>query len=140
MNQNKKSLNTRFNPVIFPPLIYRAITFSFISSCNCHPPFLFSEIFLFLNSYPKPVYISPYSFQIPFIIFIYIYLNELRNRIVLFAPLYLSNYCVNGCEYCPYHMKNKNIKRKKLQPGPNLPMMTATAQKMSPEAMNPPSA
>lgn len=36
------------------------------------------------------------------------------NRIVLFAPLYLSNYCVNGCEYCPYHMKNKNIKRKKL--------------------------
>ncbi len=36
------------------------------------------------------------------------------NRIVMFAPLYLSNYCVNGCTYCPYHMKNKNICRKKL--------------------------
>lgn len=36
------------------------------------------------------------------------------NRIVLFAPLYLSNYCVNGCTYCPYHLKNKNITRKKL--------------------------
>lgn len=36
------------------------------------------------------------------------------NRIVLFAPLYLSNYCVNGCVYCPYHMKNKHIPRKKL--------------------------
>lgn len=36
------------------------------------------------------------------------------NRIVMFAPLYLSNYCVNGCVYCPYHMKNKNIARKKL--------------------------
>ena len=36
------------------------------------------------------------------------------NRIVLFAPLYLSNYCVNGCEYCPYHLKNKHIARKKL--------------------------
>ncbi|WP_195282450.1 [FeFe] hydrogenase H-cluster radical SAM maturase HydG [Harryflintia acetispora] len=36
------------------------------------------------------------------------------NRIVLFAPLYLSNYCVNGCVYCPYHYKNKNIRRKKL--------------------------
>ena len=36
------------------------------------------------------------------------------NRIVLFAPLYLSNYCVNGCLYCPYHIKNKNIPRKKL--------------------------
>ena len=36
------------------------------------------------------------------------------NRIVMFAPLYLSNYCVNGCLYCPYHMKNKNIARKKL--------------------------
>ncbi len=36
------------------------------------------------------------------------------NRIVMFAPLYLSNYCVNGCVYCPYHMKNKNIPRKKL--------------------------
>ena len=36
------------------------------------------------------------------------------NRIVLFAPLYLSNYCVNGCVYCPYHMKNKHITRKKL--------------------------
>jgi len=36
------------------------------------------------------------------------------NRIVMFAPLYLSNYCVNGCVYCPYHYKNKNITRKKL--------------------------
>ncbi len=36
------------------------------------------------------------------------------NRIVMFAPLYLSNYCINGCEYCPYHAKNKTIKRKKL--------------------------
>lgn len=36
------------------------------------------------------------------------------NRIVMFAPLYLSNYCVNGCVYCPYHAKNKNIARKKL--------------------------
>ncbi len=36
------------------------------------------------------------------------------NRIVLFAPLYLSNYCVNGCLYCPYHMKNGHIARKKL--------------------------
>lgn len=35
-------------------------------------------------------------------------------RIVLFAPLYLSNYCVNGCTYCPYHAKNKTIIRKKL--------------------------
>ncbi|MBQ5624804.1 MAG: [Phascolarctobacterium sp.] len=36
------------------------------------------------------------------------------NRIVMFAPLYLSNYCINGCIYCPYHMKNKHIARKKL--------------------------
>lgn len=36
------------------------------------------------------------------------------NRIVMFAPLYLSNYCINGCEYCPYHAKNKSITRKKL--------------------------
>ena len=36
------------------------------------------------------------------------------NRIVLFAPLYLSNYCVNGCVYCPYHYKNKNLDRVKL--------------------------
>lgn len=36
------------------------------------------------------------------------------NRIVLFAPLYLSNYCINGCVYCPYHAKNKEIPRKKL--------------------------
>lgn len=34
------------------------------------------------------------------------------NRIVMFAPLYLSNYCVNGCVYCPYHAKNKTIARK----------------------------
>ena len=36
------------------------------------------------------------------------------NRIVIFAPLYLSNYCINGCTYCPYHAKNKHIARKKL--------------------------
>ena len=36
------------------------------------------------------------------------------NRIVMFAPLYLSNYCVNGCVYCPYHIKNTKIARKKL--------------------------
>lgn len=36
------------------------------------------------------------------------------NRIVMFAPLYLSNYCVNGCVYCPYHLKNRHIARKKL--------------------------
>ena len=36
------------------------------------------------------------------------------NRIVMFAPLYLSNYCVNGCLYCPYHLKNKHMSRKKL--------------------------
>ena len=36
------------------------------------------------------------------------------NRIVLFAPLYLSNYCVNGCVYCPYHARNRTIPRKKL--------------------------
>lgn len=36
------------------------------------------------------------------------------NRIVIFAPLYLSNYCINGCVYCPYHSINRNIPRKKL--------------------------
>ena len=36
------------------------------------------------------------------------------KRIVMFAPLYLSNYCVNGCTYCPYHHQNKHICRKKL--------------------------
>ena len=36
------------------------------------------------------------------------------NRIVMFAPLYLSNYCINGCVYCPYHSVNKHIARKKL--------------------------
>lgn len=36
------------------------------------------------------------------------------NRIVMFAPLYLSNYCINGCTYCPYHAKNKTIHRRKL--------------------------
>lgn len=41
-------------------------------------------------------------------------LSYYGNRIVLFAPLYLSNHCVNGCLYCPYHAKNKNIPRKKL--------------------------
>ena len=36
------------------------------------------------------------------------------DRIVMFAPLYLSNYCINGCLYCPYHAKNRHIPRKKL--------------------------
>lgn len=36
------------------------------------------------------------------------------NRIVMFAPLYLSNYCINGCVYCPYHAKNKRMMRKKM--------------------------
>ncbi|MBQ7821926.1 MAG: [Clostridia bacterium] len=50
---------------------------------------------------------------------IYKIANEIKlafygNRIVIFAPLYLSNYCVNGCVYCPYHLKNKCIPRKKL--------------------------
>lgn len=36
------------------------------------------------------------------------------NRVVLFAPLYLSNYCINSCVYCPYHVKNRTITRKKL--------------------------
>ncbi|MBO5805922.1 MAG: [FeFe] hydrogenase H-cluster radical SAM maturase HydG [Tidjanibacter sp.] len=36
------------------------------------------------------------------------------NRIVMFAPLYLSNYCVNSCTYCPYHIANKTIPRRKL--------------------------
>lgn len=36
------------------------------------------------------------------------------NRVVLFAPLYLSNYCVNSCVYCPYHRQNKHIPRKKM--------------------------
>lgn len=36
------------------------------------------------------------------------------NRIVMFAPLYLSNHCVNGCVYCPYHARNKTIPRRKL--------------------------
>ena len=40
--------------------------------------------------------------------------NFYGNRIVMFAPLYLSNYCVNGCVYCTYHYKNKHIARKKL--------------------------
>ncbi|MBQ7573672.1 MAG: [Clostridia bacterium] len=40
--------------------------------------------------------------------------NIYGNRIVMFAPLYLSNYCINSCVYCPYHVKNKNICRKKL--------------------------
>ncbi len=40
--------------------------------------------------------------------------NFYGNRIVMFAPLYLSNYCVNGCVYCPYHVTNKHISRKKL--------------------------
>ena len=50
---------------------------------------------------------------------IYLLAQEIKdkfygNRIVMFAPLYLSNYCVNGCVYCPYHRQNKTIPRKKL--------------------------
>ena len=50
---------------------------------------------------------------------IYALANEIKhrfygNRIVMFAPLYLSNYCINGCVYCPYHAKNRTIRRKKL--------------------------
>ncbi len=50
---------------------------------------------------------------------IYALANQIKNdyygnRIVMFAPLYLSNYCVNGCLYCPYHLKNKHITRRKL--------------------------
>lgn len=41
------------------------------------------------------------------------------NRIVLFAPLYLSNYCVNGCVYCPYHLKNKTYCKKETDTGRN---------------------
>ena len=36
------------------------------------------------------------------------------NRIVMFAPLYLSNHCINGCTYCPYHATNRTIARRKL--------------------------
>ena len=39
------------------------------------------------------------------------------NRIVMFAPLYLSNYCVNGCLYCPYHLKKQNYSKKKIESG-----------------------
>lgn len=50
---------------------------------------------------------------------IYVLAKEIKEkiygrRIVMFAPLYLSNYCINGCTYCPYHKKNTHIKRKKL--------------------------
>ncbi len=50
---------------------------------------------------------------------IYTLANQIKNdfygnRIVMFAPLYLSNYCINGCVYCPYHLKNKTIPRKKM--------------------------
>ena len=41
------------------------------------------------------------------------------NRIVMFAPLYLSNYCVNGCVYCPYHAKNKMIRPPEIDAGRN---------------------
>ena len=50
---------------------------------------------------------------------IYALANQIKNdyygnRIVMFAPLYLSNYCVNGCLYCPYHLKNKHLTRRML--------------------------
>ena len=41
------------------------------------------------------------------------------NRIVMFAPLYLSNYCVNGCTYCPYHLKKQTYRKKTADPGGN---------------------
>ncbi len=44
----------------------------------------------------------------------YIKERNYGNRIVMFAPLYLSNYCINGCRYCPYHGQNKHIRRSKL--------------------------
>ncbi len=47
------------------------------------------------------------------------------NRIVMFAPLYLSNYCINGCTYCPYHAKNKHIARKKLSQDYNAAIVIA---------------
>lgn len=47
------------------------------------------------------------------------------NRIVMFAPLYLSNYCVNGCVYCPYHAKNKHIQAEKADTGGNRREVTA---------------
>ena len=65
----------------------------------------------------KPLYCSPVKIQRT-IQEIYkiarIKLAFYGNRIVIFAPLYLSNYCINGCVYCPYHAKNKHIARKKL--------------------------
>lgn len=60
---------------------------------NCNKDEVWDEIFKLANKIKKDYY---------------------GNRIVLFAPLYLSNYCINGCTYCPYHAKNKTIPRKKL--------------------------
>ncbi len=60
---------------------------------ECNDPHIINEIFTIANEIKHRFY---------------------GNRIVMFAPLYLSNYCVNGCVYCPYHAKNKNIRRKKL--------------------------
>ncbi len=36
------------------------------------------------------------------------------RRVVMFAPLYLSNYCVNGCLYCPYRADNYATRRHRL--------------------------
>ncbi|MBU0591794.1 [FeFe] hydrogenase H-cluster radical SAM maturase HydG [Candidatus Micrarchaeota archaeon] len=36
------------------------------------------------------------------------------NRLVLFAPLYISDYCVNDCEYCGFHCRNQQMKRTRL--------------------------
>ena len=52
------------------------------------------------------------------------------NRIVMFAPLYLSNYCVNGCVYCPYHAKNKHIPQKKADTGGNPSERSSALQDM----------
>ncbi len=40
--------------------------------------------------------------------------NIYGNRLVLFAPLYLSNYCVNNCLYCAFRRDNTELERKVL--------------------------
>jgi 2-iminoacetate synthase len=37
------------------------------------------------------------------------------KRLVLFAPLYLSNYCVNNCRYCGFRRDNRALPRKRLE-------------------------
>ena len=55
------------------------------------------------------------------------------NRIVMFAPLYLSNYCINGCTYCPYHAKNKHIPRKQLSQEENTSRGNSSLRRISAE-------